>query len=374
MKMLLERESTPCVSMYIPTVRKGPETRQNPIKFSNAVRKAEHALDQMDAGDMKHILEPARDLLKETWFWSHQSTGLAVYVSEGFFRRYRLDLEMEELITVGKRFHLKPILPLFHAGVRFYVLALSQNRVRLLFCTPDSAEEMDLPSVPADMATALQYEETEKQLQFHTGTSQGRGDRPAAFHGQGAGKDNKKDQIQRFFRTIDHSLWEAVLQNEDAPLVVACVDYLFSMYEKINTYPLLLKTPITGNAEEKTPKELREQAWEVVKPYFQKSREAAVREFQELKHTERTSKDVREILPASFEGRIKHLLVDPKQTLWGTFDPENNQVIIHDSKETGDQGLVDLASVQTITKGGTVYAVDREEMPANAPAVAVFRY
>jgi len=372
---LLEKQSAPCISMYIPMVQKGPETRQNQIRFGNAVREAENELNRMmphkDASD---ILDPAKALLEETWFWSHQSNGLAVYLSGDFFRRYRVDLRLEELVTVGSRFHLKPILPLFHAGARFYVLALSQNRVQLLRCTPSSSQVMDLPSVPSDLSTALQYEETESQLQFHTGTSQGRGNRPAAFHGQGVGKDDKKDQVERFLRTVDRSLWEAVLRNEDIPLVAACVDYVFAIYQRVNSYPHLLDTPVTGNPDEKSPKDLQEQAWEVVEPYFQKFREAAVREFEEFKHTERTSKDLRKILPASFEGRVKHLLVDPKQILWGTFDPENDQVILHDSKEPGDQGLVDLASVETIIRGGTVYALGAEEMPGDSPVTAVFRY
>ncbi|MFP4088411.1 MAG: hypothetical protein ACLFUL_16655 [Desulfobacteraceae bacterium] len=374
-KTLLEKRSAPCISMYIPMVQKGPETRQNQIRFGNALREAENELNRMMSHkDASDILDPAKALLEETWFWSHQSNGLAVYLSGDFFRRYRVDLRLEELVTVGSRFHLKPILPLFHAGARFYVLALSQNRVQLLRCTPYSSQVMDLPSVPSDLSSALQYEETESQLQFHTGTPQGRGNRPAAFHGQGVGKDDKKDQVERFLRTVDRSLWEAVLRNEEIPLVAACVDYLFAIYQKVNSYPHLLDTPVTGNPDEKSPKDLQEQAWEVVEPYFQKFREAAVREFEEFKHTERTSNDLRKILPASFEGRVKHLLVDPKQILWGTFDPENDQVILHDSKEPGDQGLVDLASVETIIRGGTVYALGAEEMPGDSPVTAVFRY
>jgi hypothetical protein len=60
---------------------------------------------------------------------------------------------------------------------------------------------------------------------------------------------------------------------------------------------------------------------------------------------------------------------------WGAFDPATNEVSLHPDFEAGDQDLSDLAAVQTLLQGGSVYAVEPQQMPAEASLVAaLFRY
>jgi len=373
-KRLLEEESDVCVSIYMPTVKSGPEIQQNPIKFKNALRKAEKALqERVDHKRVKRMLAPAEKLLEETRFWNQQSLGLAVHLSDGFFHTYRLAIPVQDLITIGKRFHLKPMLALLDVRARFYVLVLSQNLIQLLDCTPYSVSPMEVPSMPHDIADALR-EESEKQLQFHTGTGSAKGGRAAAFHGQGAGKDARKDKLLRYFRTVNSHL-EEVLKNQDVPLVLACVDYLFPIYQEANTYARLYSEALTGNFEEERSENVKDQAWELVKPHFQKYQEEALREFRELAHTERTSEDLRKILPASFEGRVQALFVNVGEYMWGQYDPVENQVVLHESKESGDEDLMNLAATETLRKGGSVHVVTRDEISVSGKLVfAVFRY
>jgi hypothetical protein len=47
---------------------------------------------------------------------------------------------------------------------------------------------------------------------------------------------------------------------------------------------------------------------------------------------------------------------------------------VHQDPEPGDEDLLDLAAIQSILNGGTVYAVEPEQVPDHAPLAAVFRY
>jgi Bacterial archaeo-eukaryotic release factor family 7 len=154
------------------------------------------------------------------------------------------------------RYHLKPLLPLLAGDGRFYVLALSQNEVRLLGASRYSTDEVKLgDDVPESLADALKLDEPEKQLQFHTGSSgDGGAGRSAVFHGHGA-KDDSKDNILRYFRKIDRGLRD-VLKGQEAPLVVAGVDYLLPIYREANTYSGLVEEGTTGNPEELSVEEL----------------------------------------------------------------------------------------------------------------------
>jgi release factor family 7 len=79
----------------------------------------------------------------------------------------RLPEEFGELVVVADRFHVKPLLTLLAAAHRFYVLALSQNQVRLLAGTPHGVREVELAGVPQSLREALKYDDLEKELGLH---------------------------------------------------------------------------------------------------------------------------------------------------------------------------------------------------------------
>ena len=91
---------------------------------------------------MQKMLEPASKLLQDSHFWQHQSDGLAIFLSSNRARRYRLPLNFAELVVVADHFHISPLLPLFTGDGQFYILALSQNEVRLLLGTRYSVSEV----------------------------------------------------------------------------------------------------------------------------------------------------------------------------------------------------------------------------------------
>ena len=59
---------------------------------------------------------------------------------------------------------------------------------------------------------------------------------------------------------------------------------------------------------------------------------------------------------------------------WGIFDPVSNIVHVHKEARFNDDDLLDVAATQTLLHGGTVYAVDRAQMPDEGLLAAVFRY
>jgi len=205
LKTLMREQKKLCVSMFMPTHRAGVETQQNPIRLRNLLRKAEDRLitSGLRAQEAEELLAPVQAISGNGFFWRRQSEGLAIFLSSEVFRLYRLPLDFKELLVVTDRFHIKPLLPILCGDGQFYVLALSQNEVRLLQGTRQSINEVDLEGIPKNLAEALQLDVLGKQLRSHTGTSLGSGDRSAMFHGQGAGSEvPKKDNILRYFHLL----------------------------------------------------------------------------------------------------------------------------------------------------------------------------
>ncbi|RZB37283.1 MAG: hypothetical protein SRB2_01365 [Desulfobacteraceae bacterium Eth-SRB2] len=319
------------------------------------------------------FLKPAHNLFREMLFWGNQSEGFALFLSQEVFSPYRLPIKFSELVVVTDRFHIKPLLPILSGDGQFYILAISQNEVRLFQCTRHSVNDVDLKEMPRNLAEALKYDDAEKQLQFHTGTPGSRNKRSAVFHGHGVGIDNSKDNILRYFRQIDKGLHE-LIGDDGFPIVLAGVDYLFPIYREANTYPGLLDQGVEGNPETMSAGELHKNAWKIVKPLFQREQRKAADKYRQFAGSGLASNNIKEIVPASYHGRVDLLFVAIGVQRWGTFDPISNEVRFQHRKEQGNEDLLDFAAIQTILKGGIVYAVALDAVPDEAPLAALLRY
>jgi hypothetical protein len=363
----------PHVSIFVPTERVEARTPQGRVRLKNLLRDAEHQLrgSGVRPPAVGSLLEPARRLAEAAEFWRYQSEGLALFLRPAWWASWRLPLEFEPLVVAGNRFYVKPLLPLLTGDGHFFVLALSQNEVRLLEGSRQRVEEVDLPQVPRGLREALRYDEPGKELLFHvTGRS---GGATAVFHGHGAGGEEKKARILRYFRQIDHGLSE-VLQEEGAPMVLAGVEYLLPIYREASAYPNLLDEGITGNPEHLDPTELHARAWSIVEPVFRRAAEEAAARYRKLAGTGQATGDLAEVVRAAGHGRVDTLFVAPGVRMWGRYEPDDGAVEIHDEREPTDEDLLDVAAGRTLAQGGTVFAVPPEEVPDSAPAAAILRY
>jgi hypothetical protein len=371
---LIEAPNQIGVSIYMPTHSKW-EYEQDPVRLRNLLRGAEKQL--LESGlrtkDAKSLLDPAKMMLTDSLFWQHQSDSLAIFASSAIFRSYRLPYSFQELLVVAERFHIKPLLPLLGSEGLYYVLALSQNEVRLLQCTSDSTLLITPDNIPTSMSEALKYDDSEKQIQFHTGTSRGPGKRGAMFHGHGAGTDDKKANIQRYFRMIDRGL-HSIIGDEKAPLIIASVDYLRSIYGQVNTYPHLMNKGLQGNPEGVSEEILRQKTWTIAKPYFEQDQIEARNHYNDAKAAGLATTNLEEAVVAAYDGRVSVLFAAVGVQQWGTFDLKHRRVELYKQARAGVEDLLDLTAVYTLAKGGTVYPVEPQKVPDNGLLAAIFRY
>src|SRR5581483_1287239 len=219
-KSLAGEQAQTCVSLYLPTYRGGTESFQNPVRLKTLLRRAEAELLARGIGedDTKAMLHSVERLLNAPDFWQHPSDGLAVFFSPQTARCQWLPQSVAEEVSIAGRFNIKPLLPLLNGDGRFYILALSQNAVRLLEGTRASVREVEIEGIPRSLAEALKYDDPERQLQLHTS---GAGSN-AIFHGHGVDRENEKVNLLRFFQQIDRGL-HPLLREEKAPLALAGV-------------------------------------------------------------------------------------------------------------------------------------------------------
>jgi len=372
---LIQQHGEWCVSVFMPTRLAGENAKQDAIRFKNLLRQTEDQLlaAGVRATDTQQLLAPAQLLINDSLFWQNANTGLAVFLSPQVFRIVNAPLPAREYAVVAHRFHLKPLLRLFNGNGRFRVLALSQNAVKVYEGTRDGMAPVGVKGMPASMEEALPDELIERQLQFHTRPT-GKGGAPQAiYHGQGAGAELTKERLLRFFHQIDDRL-KAQWHDRRDPLVLAAVDYLMPIYREANTCTGLLDAGIEGNPEELGTEELHRRAWEFVKPIFGQAQADAAARFAQLRGAGRASDQVGDVVAAAHQSRVDTLFVPADAQTWGTFDLQTFTAQPEEQPGPGRDDLLDLAAVQTYLHGGTVFVVDRADMPADTLIAAVFRY
>jgi hypothetical protein len=269
--------------------------------------------------------------------------------------------------VVADRFHISPLLPLLTGDGHFFVLALSQNQIRLREGTRDRLEEAHLPGVPLGVSDALQGQEARKQPQLYVA---GRGGVAARgiFHGHGSAGDLRKDQV---LRTSARSTgrcarsWPASAPRWCWPPQ--------STWRRSGARSAPTRTwstqVLAGSPEELSLRQLHAQAWAVVEPLFLQALGEAAGKYHLLAGTGLTSRDPREIIRAAEDGRV--------ETLFAARQPTGVGGANGSPSPNGDRALRDvleLAAVTTLLKGGTVYALPAGAAPGGGSALAVLRY
>ncbi len=373
-ELMLWRSDT-CVSIFLPTHRAGKEIEQDPIRLDNLLRRAEKELASrgMRSPVARELLAPAYDLMRDGYFTRHQSDGLAIFAAPGFFRYYQTPIHFGEVLSTGRRFHLKQLVPMLNAGNRFYILAVSRKTVRFLQCSEFGVSEIELEGVPKNMQEALGYDDMEARLLFRT-VPQAQNNRGAPmFHGHGGGAEADKDYLRNYFLRLREGLHQ-YLRDEKAPLVFAGVDYLFPFFRQANIYHHTMPEPVDGNPDDQPAEALHLRALEIVRPYLDEEIVKAIRRYEDTSCNGQCTNRLEKILRGAFEGRIDTLLVDTTAQKWGKFDPDSGRVEIHPAPTIEDEDLIDLATVETFLTGGAVFSLETERMPGAAEVSAIFRY
>jgi hypothetical protein len=366
------------VSIFMPTHSRGGMDQQDPIRLRNLLRVAERQLEDsgLRSTEARALIKPAETLLTDNLFWRQQSDGLALFIEPDMYFYYHVPIVLREEDGVGKRFHIKSLIPLLSDCGWFYVLGISQNEIRLLQCTASGSVRLNLADIPRSKEEALRYETPDNRMQHHVQAPSGGsnlGGATAIQSGEGSRPNYNKRNVMQYLSQVSNGI-QNILKEEQAPLVLVAVDYIHSMYRDVNLYHNLLPEGVMGNPDGVGDNTIREQAWTIVRPYFSKIQKDAAADFDNLAGTGLTTTGLTDVIPAAYHGRVRFLFIAEGVQQWGRFQPDTNTVTIHPEMQNGDEDLIDLAAFETLNHAGLIYTMNPVEVPGGPPASAILRF
>ena len=273
--------------------------------------------------------------------------GLALFISENFFKFYKLDKSFKPMSVVQDYFFLTPLASLIERYPDYYVLTISQNDVDIFKGSYGSLSRISTKKVPENIAEARNAPKG-----------------APIYHGHGAVKESYKNRLTRYARTVNRDLNEEVT-DRNLPLVVVTTSFFYYIYREVNTYPNLLDDFIEGSPENMTILELEDESWEIVRSIFTREIQEDIRKYRDMLHTRKALKNIKEIVTSSYQARLEALFVEPDEKVWGNFFEDDNRVTVSSEREPDDEELLNLSLINTLRNGGKVYSLNQLEESIN---------
>lgn len=372
---IADHHSNISISIFMPTHRASQEGNSQDLNsFKLIVQKVISDLKAKGKNDnqINAVIKPAHDLIRNESFWDKTTNGLALFLSKGDFKFIRLPYTPVEKVFINEMYYLGPIVPLVNNKDKFYLLVISKKQAKLFRGDRFGLTDMKIKEMPNGISDVVHLEEKDDKNLFRTGSSgAGQG---ANYHGMGAGVPDEKENIALYLKEVDRTIMQEVLARENAPLVLAGVDYELSIFASVSQYNNIWPQHLKGSVENESLENLYQASMEVVAPHFDERTKRALEQFGNQSATTLVSTDARTIIPAAYYARVSQLFIQENEQIWGRFDEETGAVTIHDAEGDEDHDLLDRAIVKVFANGGEVHKLPKERMPNGAIMAALMRY
>ncbi len=353
LKELASHRNEPCLTIYIPTHVKGREIEQDPIRLKNGISMAEGELEKAGIDDnvRSTLLDRIRRRVDDRDFWRHQGSGLAIFASNDVYEEVRLRVPVDERVRVSDRFLITPLVEATGEH-SVYVLALSRSIARLFQLGEQGGSELELPEgTPRSMEDANWFMDRESQLQDRPKTTGGE------FHGHGDAGGTERADLRRFLRELSDGVKAVVGDN---PVVVAAVSELAAAYQH-DAHHRVSQHVIPGNPDNLDLSELRERAADVIEASRSEKMNELEHRWNESLGRKTATKGIIETVIAAHHGRVETLLVGDTTPIWGTFDPDEVEVVVYDERGDDHRNLVDDSIRAVLQHGGKIVKVRQIE-------------
>lgn len=348
------------VSLYLPTSPIPSESEQSRIELRNLTVEAADQLDAAGApkAQTEEFEDAIADLIQDRQFWSYLSHTLVLFYYAGHLQTFRVPNVLTTAIEVSDRLYIKPLLRAVTFPQASFVLALSHNAARLVEVSAGSrAFVVDIPDLPKDAASAV-------GLPSISGRS------PS---GRLQGSEGQKVRLTQYARAVDAAI-RPIINGSDLPLILATTEPLNGIFRAASTYARLEPETIRGNPDELSPDDLAEAA----RPIMDERYATELVELGELLSS-RTSQgrgatDLSDIARAATFGAIDTLIVDIGQPIPGFIDEESGVIMLDETGDAHNYGVVDEIARRALLTGARVVAVRGDEVPGGGPAAAITRF
>lgn len=278
----------------------------------------------------------------------------------------RLPEALEESITIGWHFNVKPLLGSVASSEPFYVLALTKGQARMYRATRTEFEEIPTDRFPLAADDVVGVREPQPDLQHHGGKPPrgGRSDRghrgdagQANYHGHGEGEVKLDSDQVHFIKAVAERVADD-LYGDEAPLVLAADVSLFGEYRREHVRGRLIETAHVESPDGLKPQQIHQRAWQIAAPELQADLASLLDRFGTAAAAGKAAQGYSEVAIAAAQGKVDTLLFDPRAVQSGWISEDRTRTQLSDGPGGGDahagsvEDLVNRAVIDTLRSSG----------------------
>ena len=359
-KSLARTRGDACVSLYLPTTTLSQETDRDRLALKNLALEAAASLEAagVDKRQIWPITEQLEDLVDDDAFWRLQSRSLAVFVTPESLRTFRLPNNLQQMVQVSDRFHLKPLFRAITFPHEAIVLALSVGGVRVVEVFADLApHEVRVAGLPKNAMDAVG-----KATIGHRSPS-----------GRIHGSEGEKVRLRQYARAVDQAL-RPVLAGRETPVILAATRPVDDVFRSVCTYPHLVAQQITTSPDNLSNRELAQGARPLLDEIYDDELKSLLELFETRKAQGRATTDLASAARAATFGAIDALLVDIDEIVPGWVDETDGSIRFAEEGNAKAYGIVDEIAGRAMENGAKVLGVRKADLPDGAHLAAILRY
>jgi Bacterial archaeo-eukaryotic release factor family 11 len=349
-----------CASLFLPTTPLTQDAAADRIALKNLVQRVtgELTAKRFDKRRIAALEEHLADLVDDDEFWRFQAHSLAVLATPDSLRSYRLPNRLSEDVEIADRFHLKPLLRAVTFPHEAFVLALSQNAVRVVeICSDLPPAPVKVADLPKDAASAVRR-------------SSVRGRSPS---GRIQGSEGQKVLLRQYARRVDDAL-RPFLAGRETPLLLAAVEPLDAIFRSVSSYPHLVATSLPGVTEHSSEGELAQASRQLLDELYARELADLRATFDRRAGQGRATTDIADAARAATMGAIDTLLVDMDEVVPGIVDEADGRVTFHATGGADSYDVIDELACRALLTGARVVSARRPDIPHQAALAAILRY
>jgi hypothetical protein len=346
-KALAQTRADACVSLYVPTSPLPQHSQANRTAFKDLARDALAQLKEagLDKRRLEALAQPIEHLSgsdeprqvgdkirkrqnakpsEVDQFWRLQANSLAVLITADMVQSFRLSETVKPLAEVADRFHMTPLVRSMTSLSHMLVLALSEERVKLLHVFVNMPpSEIRVPGFPKNA------EETARRASVNERSPRRRLQ----------GSEGQKVLLAKYARKVDAAL-HAVLNGLTMPMAFAATEPLASIFRSLNTCPGLIEESLEGNPDHITDAQLEVAALPILDRLYSREIDALKAQYDALKPGRATT-DLSHTAHAATIGAVEQLVVDFNAVVPGLVDDTDGSVTYSATDDAETYSVVD---------------------------------
>jgi len=353
LKKLKEIIAENCITITLNTHRTFPDNQKDPLLLKNMIKEAETRLiSSLGKKDASGLVKRLRHLESDI---DHRKNleSLIIFVNEDLARYTRLPITVENRVVIDKTFATRDLIRALHQEVDYFVLVLSQQKVRLI------------EAVAGKVAGEAGYPFPIENNQFFP-TSKA----------ELANAGRQTNLLAEFFNRIDKEV-NTVRKDNPLPVLICTEESNYYEFLKVaDQKDCYFETFLNRNRVEEKDHAIVKDAWEIVKAHTIEKNNSRKAELEKAVSTGRFLSDISDIWKAVHQGRVQTLFIAQ-----GLFQPAiiKSGVVVPVSGEKRDKedvidDIYDEMIEVNMRYGGDVVFLPQDELIRFNGFGAVTRY